>query len=351
MKFGFMSTSWELLYDMQLQAEAWCAAATRWWLSDSVSLVLCKHVSTVPLRLRWSGYASPSETNGHIMTQVRWLMTVPASSLALLLYHMSLIVYPISAFPPHPFNSQTFYWHEIHFLLWILHIAREMKSRSPSLSIIHHPATTQGRIALLIIRNIYYNWVPHFLLFHAMCSDYKEFSSDAWLIPLLLLYPNFCQAFTSVLQFNPTTAWFILISTPVKVWHFCICTHEFEVRHPSKSVGEGPSQVPVELQDAAWQTGDDEPAAHWCWRRLWWQMWSSSPISTLVRRNWTTVVLWLKEHLRLWAPSWRSVSSRCQEHLRAMSRRVLLEEQLRQCAGPSGFQASGRGPQLEGGAG
>lgn len=214
---------------MQLQAEAWCAAATRWWLSDSASLVLCKHVSTVPLRPRWSGYASPSETNGHIMTQVRWLMTVPASSLALLLYHMSLIVYPIPAFPPHPFNSQTFYWHEIHFLLWILHIAREMKSRSPPLSIIHHPATTQGRIALLINRRIYYNWVPHFLLFNAMCRDYKEYSSEVWLFLLLLLYPNFCQAFTWVLQFSPTTALFIRISTPVKVevWHLWICTNGF----------------------------------------------------------------------------------------------------------------------------
>lgn len=231
MKLGSMSTSWELLYDMQLQAEAWCAAATRWWLSDSVSLVLCKHVSTVPLRLRWSGYASPSETNGHIMTQVKWLMTVPASSLTLLLYHMSLIVCPISAFPPHPFNSQTFYWHEIHFLLWILHIAREMKSLAPSFisfSIIHHPASTQGGITLLINRSIYCNCFPHFLLFNAMCSDYKEYSSEAWLFLLLILHPKFCQAFTPVLQFNPTTARFILISTPVKaqMWHW-ICTNGF----------------------------------------------------------------------------------------------------------------------------
>lgn len=99
-------------------------------LSDSAPPVLCKHGKTVPLRLRWSGYASLSETNGHIMTQARWLMSIPASSLALLLYHVVppctpyfCLLAPITSVQRHFIGIK-------YTFLTILHITRETKNRA-----------------------------------------------------------------------------------------------------------------------------------------------------------------------------------------------------------------------------
>lgn len=68
-------------------------APLRQLLSSSGSLVLSKHVSTIPLRPRVSGYASLSETNGEIMTCERWLIIILASSLWLFL-HLCPLLYP-----------------------------------------------------------------------------------------------------------------------------------------------------------------------------------------------------------------------------------------------------------------
>lgn len=125
-----------------LQPEASCIAAVRWWLSDTAPPVLCKHGSTVPLKLRWSGYASLSETNGHIMTQARWLMTIPASSLTLLLYHSVppcmpyfCLLAPISSVQRHFIGMK-------YTFLTILHITRETKSRASQISTI--PSSIQN---------------------------------------------------------------------------------------------------------------------------------------------------------------------------------------------------------------
>lgn len=124
-----------------LQPKAACIAAVGWWLSDSAPPVLCKHGSAVPLRLRWSGYASLSETNGHITTQARWLMTGPVSSLAPLLYHVVppcmphfCLLAPISSVQRHFIGMK-------YSLLTILHITRETKSHASWISII--PSSSQ----------------------------------------------------------------------------------------------------------------------------------------------------------------------------------------------------------------
>lgn len=122
-------------------------------LTDSV---LCKHGSTVPLRLRWSGYASLSETNGHIMTRARWMMTIPVSSLAPLLYHSVpprmpyfCLLTPISPVQRHFIGMK-------YTFLTILHITRETKSRASWISIVPSSSQRQSRITHLISRVIYH---------------------------------------------------------------------------------------------------------------------------------------------------------------------------------------------------
>lgn len=83
------------VWDLQLQVSF--IVPLRQLLSGSGSLALSKHVSTVPLKSRLSGYASLSETNGQIMTWERWLIIIPACSLCLFLHHFVPHCSPISA--------------------------------------------------------------------------------------------------------------------------------------------------------------------------------------------------------------------------------------------------------------
>lgn len=107
--------------------------------------------------MRWSGYASLSETNGHIMTRARWMMTIPVSSLAPLLYHSVpprmpyfCLLTPISPFQRHFIGMK-------YTFLTILHITRETKSRASWISIVPSSSRRQSRITHLISRVIYHS--------------------------------------------------------------------------------------------------------------------------------------------------------------------------------------------------
>lgn len=126
----------------------------------------------VPLRLRWSGYASLSETNGHIMTQVRWLMTIPASSLAFLLYHTVPHCIPYFCLLI-PVNSIYRYFIAMKYtFLSILHITRD---EEPCSIFKHHSIIQPKHIAQLHSKLIVIaDNSPLPFLLKAMCSDSEE---------------------------------------------------------------------------------------------------------------------------------------------------------------------------------
>lgn len=152
-------------------------------LTDSV---LCKHGSTVPLGLRWHGYAYLSATNWHIMTRARLMMTIPVSSLAPLLYHSVpprmpyfCLLTPISPVQRHFIGMK-------YTFFTILHITRETKSRASWISIVPSSSQRQNRITHLISRVIYHSLLlPLFLLLNAMRGDSRDF-----LLFQLLLLPK-----------------------------------------------------------------------------------------------------------------------------------------------------------------
>lgn len=99
------------------------------------------------------------------MTRANWMMTIPVSSLAPLLYHSLpprmpyfCLLTPISPVQRH-FNGMKYTF------LTILHITRETKSRASWITIVPSSSQRQSRITNLISRVIYHS-LPFFVVEH-----------------------------------------------------------------------------------------------------------------------------------------------------------------------------------------